>query len=308
MFLCPSNFFPEFFKRPAVCGLAVAGLFCVLSPAHGQRAGGEKPSRFMNRIDAEEGARRLDDFRRQRLDGDYCFEFELAHKPHDSSRTIRYRGIMWGSWNAFGPVTRFRVFAAPEGRATGGNSPGFVELIVQNGTRTAAWYRPSSGDVFQVLEGASLFEPILPGMLYSPFDLQMPFVYWDDFVYEGPTLVGASRVAQQFLMLPPEGSASAELGIAGVRVGLDEIYNALWRIEVMDTDGEMLSRFAVRSFQKVRDQYIVKRISLTDYPVKDRTTFEVKAAAVGLSLDPGLFDANLAHAVDAKVPEDMEKL
>jgi len=144
--------------------------------------------------------------------------------------------------------------------------------------------------------------------LYSPFDLQMPFVYWDDFVYEGPTLVGASRVAQQFLMLPPEGSASAELGIAGVRVGLDEIYNALWRIEVMDTDGEMLSRFAVRSFQKVRDQYIVKRISLTDYPVKDRTTFEVKAAAVGLSLDPGLFDANLAHAVDAKVPEDMEKL
>ena len=96
--------------------------------------------------------------------------------------------------------------------------------------------------------------------------------------------MGATRVAQQFLMQPPALSASAQRGISGVRVGLDDTYNALWRIEVMNAKGEVSSRFAVESFKKIQDQYIVKRITLTDYSSRDRTTFEVKAAAVGTGL------------------------
>ena len=129
----------------------------------------------------------------------------------------------------------------------------------------------------------------MPSLLYSPFDLQMPFVYWKDFTYEGPTLVGATRIAQQFFMQPPAFSASAERGISGVRVGLDDTYNALWRIEVINAESEVSSRFAVESFKKIQEQYIVKRITLTDYSSRDRTTFEVKAAAVGISLNQKLF-------------------
>lgn len=308
MFPCLTNIFLGFFKRSAVCGFAVAGLFCVLNSTHGQRAGGDEPSRFMDRIDAEEGARRLADFRRQRLDGDYCFEFELKFKPHDSLRPTRYRGIMWGSWNEIGPVTRFRVFEEPTRALETEGDPGFVELIIQNGAQAGAWLRQSNTEKFIAIKDEYLFKPIVPGLLFSPFDLQMPFVYWDDFVYEGPTLAGASRVAQQFLMLPPEDSPSVKRGIAGVRVGLDEDYNALLRIEVVGTSGDVVSRFAVRSFKKVQDQYIVKRITLTDYPLKDSADFEVEAAAVGLSLDSDLFDADQAHTIEAEMPEDMEEL
>ncbi|MCH2074753.1 MAG: hypothetical protein MK130_07830, partial [Puniceicoccaceae bacterium] len=157
--------------------------------------GGERASRFMERIDAEEGIKRLAAFRRQRLKGDFCFEFELAHKPRQG-RTIPYAGIMWGSWNESGPITRLRVSSNLLKDNEFINSSQVVELIIQNGVTPQAWKRFNDGSDFELIEGGELFEPIMPGLLYSPFDLQMPFVYWKDFTYEGPILVGATRIAQ----------------------------------------------------------------------------------------------------------------
>jgi hypothetical protein len=302
------TYFLKLFKRSAVYGLSAAGFFCAYSQAHAQeRAGGEPASRFMERIDSEEGAQRLDAFRRQRLDGDFCFEFEFAHKPR-RGRTIPYKGMMWGSWNESGPITRFSVSSARPKDGESVNSSEGVELIIQNGVTPQAWIRRNDESDFTLIEGGALFEPIMPGLLYSPFDLQMPFVYWKDFTYEGPTLVGVSRVAQQFLMQSPATSASAERGISGVRVGLDDTYNALWRIEVVNAESEVASRFAVESFKKVQEQYIAKRITLTDYTSRDRTTFEVKAAALSISLNRDLFCPQGTQSIDASIPSLMEEL
>ncbi|MEC8209891.1 MAG: hypothetical protein VX051_05475 [Verrucomicrobiota bacterium] len=269
--------------------------------------GGERASRFMERIDSKEGAKRLAAFRRQRLKGDFCFKFELAHKPR-KGRTIPYSGVMWGSWNESGPITRLRVSSVRLKDNDPIYSPQEVELIIQNGVAPQAWIRRNEGSDFKLIEGEELFEPIMPGLLYSPFDLQMPFVYWKDFTYEGPTLVGATRVAQQFFMQPPSFSASAQHGISGVRMGLDDTYNALWRIEVMNAESEVSSRFAVESFRKIQEQYIVKRITLSDYSSRDRTTFEVKAAAVGISLNHNLFCPISALSVDTSIPSSMKEL
>lgn len=292
-------------KRSAVTGSAVAGLFCACMAVNAQeRAGGERHKHGMDRIDPEEGARRLAAFRRQRLQGDYCFQFTLEHKPR-RARTVRYEGMMWGSWNEQGPVTRFRVFPN-QSSDVAHLEP--VELIIQNGPAQNAWIRRSAGDAFKLVEGEALFEPILPDLLYSPFDLQMPFVYWHDFTYEGPTLIGASRVAQQFLMHPPEGSASAARGIAGVRVGLDDTYDALWRVEVVNAEGEDISSFSVERLKKVQGQYIVKRITLKDSATRNSTSFQVKAASVGLSLKRDLFNSCASLPLDDYVPEVMHKL
>jgi hypothetical protein len=213
-----------------------------------------------------------------------------------------------GSWNESGPITRFRVSSARPKDGESVNSSGGVELIIQNGVTPQAWIRRNDESDFTLIEGGALFEPIMPGLLYSPFDLQMPFVYWKDFTYEGPTLVGVSRVAQQFLMQSPATSASAQHGISGVRVGLDDTYNALWRIEVVNAESEVASRFAVESFKKVQEQYIAKRITLTDYTSRDRTTFEVKAAALNISLNRDLFCPQGTQSIDASIPSLMEEL
>ncbi|MFU8848533.1 MAG: hypothetical protein ACNA77_07430 [Opitutales bacterium] len=274
-----------FFLRPTHCFLAVVGLFFALIPLAAQRPGGHEARRGMERIDQEEGVRRLEAFRQQRLQGDYLFEFQLEHKPR-RARTVRYDGIMWGSWNEKGAVTRIKLFAA---EAAPDASEARLELIVQNGSEPEAWMRRDATASFKRVEGEAVFEALLPGLTYSVFDLQMPFIYWDEFIYEGPSLVGVSRVGQNFLMLPPEGSPSAQRGIRGVRVSLDDTYNALWRVEVVLDEETVGSKFAVESFKKVQEQYIVKRITLTEYPSRDKTTFNVKEASVGLQLDPDLF-------------------
>ena len=303
--LFPKKYFFSYLKRSAVFGVTVAGLFCVYTHLNAQRAGGERPSRFMERIDQEEGARRLVAFRQQRLEGDYCFEFQLQHKPKESSRTIRYQGVMWGSWNEIGPVTRFKVTPAQSKVEDQLDHVKAVELIIQNGVSPEVWMRHSDDEVFVLVEDEALFAPILPDLLYSPFDLQMPFIYWESFSYEGPALIGASRVAQQFMMQPPVGSASAQRGISGVRVGLDDTYNALWRIEVMNLEGEVASRFSVESFQKVQEQYIVKRITLRDYPSKNSTTFKVVAASVGILLNRDLFCPEKKYPVEDFIPDSI---
>ena len=279
---------PAFAFWSAVGGIAAVGLFCAL-PLVAQRSRGDASKHRMERLDQEEAARRLEGFRRQRLQGDYVFEFQLEYKPRRAA-TVRYDGIMWGAWNEQGPLTRFKVFLPVDPDVD--LPPASIELVAQNGADPSVWLRRSATGAFEPVEGEALFEPLLPGLGYSVFDLQMPFIYWKDFIYEGPSLVGVTRVGQWFLMLPPEGSASAARGIKGVRVALDDTYNALWRVEVVGHDDAARSRFAVESFKKVQEQYIVKRITLTNYPAKNRTTFNVRDASVGLQLDPALFDVS----------------
>ena len=93
-----------------------------------------------------------------------------------------------------------------------------------------------------------------------------------------------------------------------MRVGLDDTYNALWRIEIIDTENEMLSRFSVESFKKVQEQYIVRRITLKDYSTSDRTSFDVEAAALGLTLNRDLFDPEVVLSLDDYVPGRLQKL
>lgn len=274
----------------SACRVFVAvGLFfgCALTPVFAQRPNDTIVQPGMDRIERAEGIQRLKSFRQQRLDGDYVFEFELEHKPR-RARTTRYDGIMWGTWEGGGALTRIRLFQG--GAAADGSERPSTDWIVQNGPRPKAWIRPEGKTDFQLIEGSAIFEPLLEELSYSIFDLQMPFIYWPDFEYEGPELVGSSRVAQTFLMFPPQGSPSLEQGIRGVRIGLDDTYNALLRIEVIGEAGEERSRFQVESVKKVQEQYIVKKITLTDYPSKDRTTFHVTDASVGIELDTSLFE------------------
>lgn len=270
-----------FLSRSAVFGFAAVGLFYVCSAL---QAVAQQPPRNDTRyevIDAEEGERRMAAFRRQRLDGDYCFRFELEHLPRRGKRVFYY-GTMWGSWNEQGPVSRIKLSAEQGSRVAETNS--VIEMIFQNGPQPKAWLRKARSDEFHELTGDALLQPILPGIVYTPFDLQMPFLYWNDFIYEGPVRV-KSRVAQTFVMSPPDEM----VGMQSVRIGIDDAYNALLRIEVLSEGTEPRSQFTVESFKKVQDQWIVKRIVLRDATTGDRTRFKVQAASVGLILPDQVF-------------------
>jgi hypothetical protein len=271
LFFYTSVFFTSVFFTSAVSGIE-------------PHSGSSSLSRFMPRIDPAEGVERMANFRQLRLAGDYCFRFELEHLPRRGPKAV-YAGTLFGGWNAIGPVSRLEIFP---GGSEDRDEAAVVELIIQNGRELAVWMRRGRVGEFKALAGGALFEPIIPGVLYTPFDLQMPFIYWDDFIYEGPGRV-LSRVAQWFRMLPPKGSFVAD-SVQAVRLGLDDTYDALLKVEVIGADGELRTEFKVESFKKVQQQYIVKEIALKDVQTRARTRFQVKAASVDLSLNPTLFD------------------
>jgi hypothetical protein len=243
----------------------------------------------MESIDAEEGAKRMASFRAQRLAGDFCFKFQLEHKPRRGD-TIRYNGILYGSWNDRGPVSRFILYPRSVGDEVSMELPP-VELIVQNGVDPAVWIRRQAEAPFVRIEDGALFEPIFDGVLYTPFDLQMPFVFWQNYIYEGPSRV-LSRIGQQFLMQPPEGSLAKLNGITAVRIALDDTYFAMLKVEVLGEDAVPCSSFTVRGLKKVQGQYIVKTIQLKDLHSKDATDFKVKAASIEILLNPEVFNPN----------------
>ena len=279
--------------RSAVLGFAVAGLFCVClsSTLQAQRVAfkNNQGHGIMESIDAEEGAKRMASFRAQRLAGDFCFKFQLEHKPRRGD-TIRYNGILYGSWNDRGPVSRFILYPRSVGDEVSMELPP-VELIVQNGVDPAVWIRRQAEAPFVRIEDGALFEPIFDGVLYTPFDLQMPFVFWQNYIYEGPSRV-LSRIGQQFLMQPPEGSLAKLNGITAVRIALDDTYFAMLKVEVLGEDAVPCSSFTVRGLKKVQGQYIVKTIQLKDLHSKDATDFKVKAASIEILLNPEVFNPN----------------
>lgn len=266
--------------------ISFAWLLICLCPAL-QAAQSDLRPRVMEHLEEEEAAKILGNFRTQWLDKNFCFQFQLEHKPR-RGRKVRYDGIMYGSWNKGGPVSRVRLFTDELGKDTAATqSP--VEIIVQNGMSPKVWIRRQNSQPFVEIGDESMFEPIFDGVVYSPFDLQMPFIFWQKYAYEGPSRV-LSRIGQKFLMHAPEGSLADTEGISAVRVSVDDTYYALLRAEVLQGDKKVRSRFTVRGIKKAQDRHIVSKIELKNMLTKDATDFKVKAAGLGMEFDKALFD------------------
>ena len=253
-------------------------------------------SRTMERLDEEDAARLLDCFKAQRPAENFCFLFQLEHKPR-RGRTVRYEGVLYGSWNSEGPISRLELFPNKIGDDVSETlSP--IEMIVQNGPSPKVWMRRQRSGAFTLIDDSSLLEPIFEGVLYTPFDLQMPFIFWNKYVYESPSRV-LSRIGHEFLMFSPEGSLARRGGVNAVRISIDDTYCALLRAEVLQDDKKVRSRFTVRGIKKIQGCYIVKEVELKNLFTKDATNFKVKAASLGLKFTASMFDPEAA----AKLPE-----
>ncbi len=233
--------------------------------------------------------------------GAYYLEFELHVLPRRGDERV-VPGRLWGGRNETGPITRVEL------------QPGVKDaerrLLVQVGAQSSVWSWPATAGGVAPVGPVTVFEP-LAGTDLSAFDLQMPFLYWKDFTYEGVEPL-RGRPTHVFLMGPPIGDDDGQLkkGVArNVRIWLDTQFNALVQAEELDRDEQPLKAITVLDLKKVGEQWIVKTVDVRNEATRDKTQFTVTGAALDQKFPPALFDpAHLGDAAAPPPPDQMHKV
>lgn len=226
--------------------------------------------------DQAEGRQALEAFRAAGIAGTYWLEFDLRVIPRNGAeRTVR--GQIFGTRGAQGPLTRLSL-AIPEGAQS---------WLIQSGAKPASWEQNAGQPAPRALTAAESLQPIA-GTDLTLFDLQMPFLYWADFVYEGIAKV-RSRPAHSFILYPPAELAAARPELGAVRVALDTQFQALVQAEMLDPKGDSLKSITVLDLKKVGEEWFVKSIDLRNRATRDKTRFEATAAVLKLTLPAAVF-------------------
>jgi hypothetical protein len=226
--------------------------------------------------DQAEGARILEQSRNIGLAGPYYLEFELRILPRAGAER-RLQGRWFGTHAAAGPVTRIEL--APQGAPA-------ETWLVQSGFKPRVWRAVDGGD-FQLVSGAEAALPLV-GTTLSAADLQTPFMYWTEFVYEGLERF-RGRPTHVFLLMPPDAQAERLADVGGARVFIDTAYSALSQAQWVDAEGKALKTITILNLKEIDQRWIVKSFEARDERTRDKTRFVVTAAALDLALPVGLF-------------------
>lgn len=256
-----------FFRRFLIFTLG----FCALSVS----ALGQMRDFGLKQLSAEEAVAVLDAFRAYRLPADYCMRFDIVHKPRKSDDETVYSGIMWGSHNAKGTIIRLHI-----GKA-GAADDAQKRFLIQSGKNPSLWELNDEGKVEKV--DAASTAPFFADLIFTPFDLQTPFLFWERYEYDRTRRYRA-RPVHFFDMFPPEAFAKANPGIGSVRIGFDRAYNALIKAEVCNQDGRVMKQFSLGGVRKIQGMYSFEELELRDETTRDRDTLIVRAAALRLRI------------------------
>ena len=281
-------------RTPARCVALLT--FCVLAPFVRAQAGIRPPPDYvqLGPPDQAKGREVLESFRQQGIAGDYYLEFELRVLPRRGPERVLV-GRLWGSRNSAGPISRVSVRPPPSDPRSGE-----VRLLIQGGPKPELWrWADGSGAAATQFGVAGLFEPVA-GTDLTPFDLQMPFLYWPEFTYEGLTRMHG-RPAHRFLFHPPADVTRRNPALRGIRAYLDTQYTALVQVELIGDNDQSLKSVSVVDLKKIGDQWIVKSIDLRDETTRNKTRFAVTAAALKQTFPATVLDP-LHLSEEAAIP------
>lgn len=244
------------------------------------------------RLSATEAAAVLDGFRAYRMRNGFCFKFNITHFLRKSDETEFCTGKIFGAWDSAGPILRIEIAraATPDQKKhyllRGGKSPELWTLDAEN--------RPIRID-------SDATEPFFDNLIFTPFDLQTPFVYWENAKYER-TKRFRGRPVHFFRMFPPENFPKEKADVGFVRIGFDRVYNALVSAEIFDAAGKLKKTFSLSRVQKVQGEYTIRELSLRDDKTRDRDELVVYAAALNIVYPPGMFTPSALSKDPPNIP------
>jgi hypothetical protein len=257
--------------RRALLFVLVAGI-AAIGWAQSDKFGQPADRTALGKADQAEGARILAEFRRAGIAGDYWLSFELRVMPRKGAeRTVQ--GTMRGSRDDGGPISRLEI--------------GADRWLVKSGSQPKAWKLAADGHVVHLATADT--GQTLAGTGITIFDVQMPFLHWSEFTYEGEARV-RGRATHSFVLRPPSSGSGPMPEMTGVRVLIDTQFQAMVQAELLGPRNAVVKTISLLDLKKVGEQWLVKSIDVRDARTRDKTRFTVTAAAVELEWPAATFE------------------
>ncbi len=231
----------------------------------------------------------LEKFRHAWFGSDVAVAFNLVHYPRRGDEVV-YPGAAWSAWGGEAPVTRVELLQPAADKSA---KPELWQWVLQSGPTPHIWVLAPGTTAAVEVPPAQWRKPFLPGVIYTPFDLMAPFLYWADFKYNGTDRV-LSRGVDVYTMNPPADQKAA--GLLPVKVYIDRELDALVCMQELDAQGKVALQFDLDKVAKVQGRWMLKSCKLTDEVKNDYDMFVVQSAAVPseaapFKLDPAIFTA-----------------
>lgn len=240
-----------------------------------------------------EAAQRWAEFSRQRPAQDYCFAFTLEHRPRRGESEF-FNGLIWGT---AGDVSTANTRISLQAK----NGCKRTEFLILGNSGKPEIYKFAENKV-EKLSFSDWLKPLDSGVIYTPFDILMPFKVWQN-SYAGAGREG--RAVHYYDLVKPESFTGAD--ISKIRVALSREFNAPFQTQYFDKDGEISRVLSLGSVKKFDEKWIVKELEMLDKKSRDKDIIKIVSAKFLTSFPAGIFDVN-ALSKEYEAPKNLESL
>lgn len=265
-------------------------LFAFSFPAFAQRSG--RPMDRVAQITKEEAIERWNEFQNSRMAPFYTFRMELEHRPR-RGESVFYDALMLG--RTVGDDSAVRVDVSKRG---GGEKTSFL-ILSENGKNSI--YKHAGGKTSK-LDESEWQAPLMDGLIYTPFDVLMPYKRWK-WAYHGSGRVG--RALYFFDLAAPADFAAKAPEFARVRMGLDREFNAPFQTEYFDAENRLLRTLSLFSVKKFHENWITKQVEMLESETRDKDRISITHGSFEM-LPDSIFDReNLGRPAPAPALEGL---
>ena len=135
------------------------------------------------------------------------------------------------------------------------------------------------------LPRADWTKPFADGFIYSPFDLLMPYKFWNP-KYDGPGRIG--QAVHFFRLEPPENAQGAG---GAVRLALSREFSSPVQAQVLGADTRPAKTLKLASVKKIGSRWIMREAELRDESTRDKDILRFLSANFSEKIPASLFDA-----------------
>ncbi len=231
-------------------------------------------------LDKAEATERWNEYFNSVPISDYCFKGTLEHLPR-KGESIVYDVIMWGTHIKDSFAIRVNI----KKRSSQDEARNF--LLINRQGKSEIFI--SKNNEIKKLNEDDWNKPLLDGLIYTPFDLLMPYRYWA-WEYAGAARVG--RILHFYDLYVPENLAAKFPNLKKVRIGLSKEFNAPFQTEYFDAQNKVSRTLSLSSVKKVQGNWLTKQIEMLDENTRDKDKITITDALFIDALDKSVFDHN----------------